>query len=153
MDMKESCFKHKGHLQDTLRRTKDYSLTYCTSPEKAYVIEPHEGELDYDLAYTNPTKFLDDFVEQDITKHKVRENKEIGAENAKKDAQAKAENKLSPKRSKVPLQTYTKVTKRKIGKIVGVVTVAISKLVRKRTGFSDLEVKAAMSSSEVKGIV
>ena len=54
-------------------------LTFCTSPKKAYIIEPHEGELNYDLAYKNPTKFLDNFVEQDITQLKVRISKEIEA--------------------------------------------------------------------------
>ena len=63
MQMKESTWKHKSHFQGTLRRTQDYSLTYCTSPDKAYIIEPHEGELNYDLAYKNPAKFLDNFVE------------------------------------------------------------------------------------------
>lgn len=37
----------------------DYSLTYCTSPGKSYVIEPQGGELNYNLAQKNPLKFYD----------------------------------------------------------------------------------------------
>ena len=55
--MKETTFKHKEHFRDTLWRTHDYSLTYCTSPDKAYVIEPHGGELDYDEACKKPNAF------------------------------------------------------------------------------------------------
>jgi hypothetical protein len=52
--MKDATWKHKGHFEKKLRRTQDYSLTYCTSPDKAYVIEPHGGELNYDEAYKKP---------------------------------------------------------------------------------------------------
>jgi len=36
----------------------EYSLTY-TGPSKSYIIEPHEGKLNYDLAKKNPLKFYD----------------------------------------------------------------------------------------------
>ena len=63
MDMKEATWKHKSHFQNTLRRTQDYSLTYCTSPDKAYVIEPHGGELNYDEAYKKPNAFYKKVME------------------------------------------------------------------------------------------
>jgi hypothetical protein len=75
MEMKESCWKHKTHFKDTLRRNQDYSLTYCTSPDKAYVIEPHGGELNYDEAYKKPNEFFKKVMSQDITEHKVRKSK------------------------------------------------------------------------------
>lgn len=75
-DMKDSTVEKKQHLQGTLRRTQDYQLTYCPSPDRAYVIEPAGGELDYDLAYKNPLKFIDSVLAQDIRKHTVRQNKE-----------------------------------------------------------------------------
>jgi hypothetical protein len=58
IDMKDATWKHKGHFQKKLRPTQDYSLTYCTSPDKAYVIEPHDGEINYDEAYKKPNQFI-----------------------------------------------------------------------------------------------
>ena len=76
MNMKDSTVQHKTHLQATLRRTGDYSLTYCPSPDRAYVIEPHAGEIDYDMAYKNPLKFIDQVLAQDVRKHTVKQDKE-----------------------------------------------------------------------------
>ena len=36
-----------------MKSKKDYQLVYCTSPDKAYVIEPHGGEINYELAKQN----------------------------------------------------------------------------------------------------
>lgn len=35
------------------------------------MIEPKDGELDYDLYYKNPVKFYDHLLTQDITEHRV----------------------------------------------------------------------------------
>jgi hypothetical protein len=104
-DMKDSTVEKKQHLQGTLRRTQDYQLTYCPSPDRAYVIEPAGGELDYDLAYKNPLKFIDSVLAQDIRKHTVRQNKE---QMAKKQEKGRAT-------VKVPLETYNKEMTRKVG--------------------------------------
>merc|ERR1719326_515001 len=100
MQMKESTWKHKSHFQNTLRRTQDYSLTYCTSPDKAYVIEPHGGELNYDEAYKKPNQFYQKVMEQDITEHKVRKSKEVIAQNRARVEEARRTNSPSPRRSK-----------------------------------------------------
>lgn len=42
-----------------IQRDQDYSLTYCSSPGKSYIIEPHGGALNYDIAEKNPLKFYD----------------------------------------------------------------------------------------------
>jgi hypothetical protein len=131
MQMKESTWKHKQHFQDTLRRTQDYSLTYCTSPDKAYVIEPQGGELNYDEAYEKPNAFYKKVMEQDIMEHKVRGSKVVMAENSRKQAEARRNKSPSPRKSKVPLQTYSKLTKRKIGRILSAVHSAITRLVKK----------------------
>ena len=57
--MKDSSWKHKGHMKNNLEKTQNYSLTYCISPDKAYVVEPHGGEINYSLAQKNPLKFYD----------------------------------------------------------------------------------------------
>eukprot|EP00350_Pseudokeronopsis_sp_OXSARD2_P000354 CAMPEP_0170562008 /NCGR_PEP_ID=MMETSP0211-20121228/58220_1 /TAXON_ID=311385 /ORGANISM="Pseudokeronopsis sp., Strain OXSARD2" /LENGTH=74 /DNA_ID=CAMNT_0010878309 /DNA_START=149 /DNA_END=373 /DNA_ORIENTATION=- len=63
-------------MKDNIDRG-DYSLTYCPSPGKSYVIEPHHGEINYKLADKNPKKFYDNVLNEDITKHAVRPNKQM----------------------------------------------------------------------------
>lgn len=77
MQMKESTWNHKGHFHNKLRKTQDYSLSYQIGPDKAYVVEPHGGEINYDLAQKNPLKFYDKVMNQDITQHKVRKSKDL----------------------------------------------------------------------------
>lgn len=55
---KNTTFEHKKVMANNIQR-QDYSLTYCPSPGKSYVIEPHGGELKYNLAEKNPEKFYD----------------------------------------------------------------------------------------------
>jgi len=45
----------------------DYKLTYVTNPDRADVIEPG-SELNYNLAYKDPVKFID----QVLTKENVQ---------------------------------------------------------------------------------
>jgi hypothetical protein len=40
------------------------------------VIEPKDGELDYDMAYKNPIKFYDQVMTQEILQHKVSKEKD-----------------------------------------------------------------------------
>lgn len=70
--MKNSTTEHKKVMQSNFQR-QEYSLTYCSSPGKSYIIEPHGGELNYNLAEKNPLKFYDQVFNQDITQHKVKE--------------------------------------------------------------------------------
>jgi len=45
-------------MKDNIQRG-DYSMTYCTEPGKSYIIEPKGGQINYDIAMKNPTKFYD----------------------------------------------------------------------------------------------
>ena len=56
---KNSTTEHKKALSKAVRPTNDYSLTYCSSPGRSYIIEPHGGELNYKLADKNLNKFFD----------------------------------------------------------------------------------------------
>jgi hypothetical protein len=47
--LKNSTQDHKKAMKDNIERG-DYSLTYCSSPGKSYIIEPHGGALNYDIA-------------------------------------------------------------------------------------------------------
>jgi hypothetical protein len=73
ISLKNSTVEHKKVLKDTVKRTQDYSLTYCSSPGRSYIIEPHGGELNYNLADKNLAKFFDHVFNQEITQHKVKE--------------------------------------------------------------------------------
>lgn len=55
---KDSTVEHKDMIRKSLRTSADYSLTYCLNPDKAYVVEPEGGELNYDEAYVNKNKFV-----------------------------------------------------------------------------------------------
>lgn len=72
ISLKNSTSDHKKVMKDNFQRG-DYSLTYCSSPGKSYIIEPHGGELNYKMAEKNPLKFYEQVFTQDITKHKVKE--------------------------------------------------------------------------------
>ena len=75
VNLKDTTVLHKGLLKNNLQRTKDYGLTYCTTPDKTYVIEPDKGELDYDKARKDPLKFVEKVISEDIVKHKLTESK------------------------------------------------------------------------------
>ena len=49
----------------------DYSITYVVDPKKTYLIQPKEGELNYDNALKNPSKFYDRVMNQDVMEHRV----------------------------------------------------------------------------------
>lgn len=151
--MKDATWKHKGHFQKKLRPTQDYSLTYCTSPDKAYVIEPHDGEINYDEAYKKPNQFIQKVMNQDVTQHKVRTSKEVIQRNAELAEEARANNDPSPRSKKVPLTIYSKLTKRKVGLIWIAVSGAIFRFVKKETGLTDAEVEEALKAYDVKVVV
>ena len=119
-DMKDSTFVHKKMLRDTLKREKDYGMTYCPTPDKAYVIEPHKGQIDYDLAERNPLKFVDQVIKEDITKHKLAKNKKLVQEQDAMSVSTKGKKKK--KKKKIPLELTSKVTKRKAGRILTLIS-------------------------------
>jgi len=57
MSQMDAACENKSVINRKLRTTDRYSLTYCPSPDRAYVVEPHKGELDYDNANKNLEKF------------------------------------------------------------------------------------------------
>ena len=100
-----------------VEKTEGYALQY-TGPEKSYIVEPHGGEINYKLADKNPLKFYDKVLNQDITKHKVRENKEKKAEADEKAQKRAEEGSPMKKQKKVPLEVSSRVTKRPHFKIM-----------------------------------
>lgn len=93
ISLKNTTSEHKKEMSK-FQTTQDYKLTYCSSPGKSYVIEPHGGELNYNLAQKNPLKFYEQVFTQEITQHKVKEggnhdNIALVRKNTKKELSSK----------------------------------------------------------------
>jgi hypothetical protein len=69
---KNSVQDHKKAMKDNIQRG-DYSMTYCTEPGKSYIVEPKGGQINYDIVRKNPIKFYDQVFNQEIVKHKIKE--------------------------------------------------------------------------------
>lgn len=54
-----------------------YSLSYTVDPKASYVIQPREGEINYDIAFKNPNKFFEKVMDQEVTEHKVEAKKKV----------------------------------------------------------------------------
>ncbi len=67
ISLKNSTVEHKKLMKDTVHLSQNYALTYCSSPGRSYIIEPHGGELNYKLAEKNLNKFFDHVFNQEIT--------------------------------------------------------------------------------------
>lgn len=117
------------------------------------MVEPHGGEINYDLAEKNKEKFYEKVMNQDITQHKVRVSKHLTNQQNDRFAKAKEEGKASPKRKKIPLALTTKVTKRKIGRVLFAVKTALFNILRQKSSLSNEELKSALESPELRGVV
>ena len=75
ISLKNSTTEHKKVLKDTVQLSQNYTLTYCSSPGRSYIIEPHGGELNYKMAEKNLNKFFEHVFNQQITQHKLKETR------------------------------------------------------------------------------
>jgi hypothetical protein len=73
ISLKNSAVEHKKIMKSNVHLSQNYTLTYCSSPGRSYIIEPHGGELNYNLAEKNLQKFFDHVFNQEITQHKAKE--------------------------------------------------------------------------------
>ena len=72
---KNTTFEHKKTMKSDINKG-DYSLVYTTA-DKSYVVEPHGGQLNYNLAQKNPLKFYDQVFNQEVTKHTIGKDKDF----------------------------------------------------------------------------
>jgi len=49
ISLKNTTADHKVVMAKNIKKG-EYSITYCSEPGKSYIIEPHGGELNYNLA-------------------------------------------------------------------------------------------------------
>jgi hypothetical protein len=119
ISLKNSAVEHRKVLKDTVRLSQEYTLTYCSSPGRSYIIEPHGGELNYNLADKNLAKFFDHVFNQEITQHKL---KETGGDR---------ESNLYHKK---PVEVVSKITKRPYLKIMEKIRLKLYEKLRERMG-------------------
>ena len=105
---KNTAVIHKSAMKEIDKG--DYHMVYVMNPDKSYVVNPHEGELNYHLVDRNPKKFYDQVFHSSITKHKFEEDPE------------------SPHRNKhqTPVKITSKTTVRPHQKIIDKVTIAMN---------------------------
>ena len=134
ISLKNSTSEHKKIMKNQIQRG-EYSLTYCSSPGKSYIIEPHGGELNYKIAEKNPLKFYDQVFNQDITKHKVKEQQQ--------------EEEKTRRRPKVAVTS--KVTKRPYLKIMQKIKIKLIETLLNRIGEEHLQdINIAVKDKEIE---
>ena len=95
-------------------------------PHKTYVIQPKEGEINYDLAAKNPLKFYDKVMGQDVMEHKVSEVK--GLKSSPRKGEGELPKTKITKKAKT-LELKSRMTKRAIALILLAVQNKLQKLV------------------------
>lgn len=120
---KNSTWEHKtvfARNRISSPRKDAYQLQYTTQPGKSYVIAPEGGELNYDLARKNPEHFYDVVVSQNITEHKARDSSPRRADGSHK------------------VEVTTRLTHRRIGKILMLVQSELVEVLRKNYSYGQL---------------
>ena len=131
---KNTTVEHKKMLKKNFQSSQDYSLQYFTDPKKSYVMEPKEGEINYDNALKNPNKFYDKVLSQDIQQTKVRKNKEQVKALEEIRAQERKSGVSPSKQRKIPLEMTSKITKRKCARVLDVVKTKMGVMLAGRLG-------------------
>ena len=69
--MKTSAHVHHKSVKEIKRKGVDnnYSIKYVASPKKAYLVNPVEGEINYEKAKKNYNKFYDEVSKQKVVKY------------------------------------------------------------------------------------
>jgi len=118
VNLKDTTVEHKAVMDKKgARYGESYKLTYCANPTKSYVVEPGK-EINYKLAETNPEKFYQKVFDQEITKHKVAEDKKKKEKNEQKAMKKSMKKGTDVAAKKAPLTMTSKVTKRPFNKIM-----------------------------------
>ena len=150
MDQKKAAFEHKTYLYKKLQSgeidERQYSLTYVASPQKTYMIQPKEGEINYDLAQKNPLKFYDKIMKQDVVEHKVQKQSS--------NVQNSQSGELPMKKSKSHLGMKTKTTKRAVAMILSAVQIKIQQLMMdKLAEYNMSDIEFAFAHPEAKQVI
>lgn len=133
IQQKNTAFDHKKTMAANIDKG-EYALTYTPGPGKSYVIEPHDGQLNYRLAEKNPLKFMEQVLAGDVTKHTVGKDKEAIKRNEEEQKQRAAEGKRPLKTKKVETVVKSKVTKRPQLKMIDKIMFKIAEKLSQKLG-------------------
>ena len=155
MDQQKASWKHKNHLYAKMKSgeidSNQYSLTYTVDPKATYVIQPKEGEINYDLARSSPVKFYDSVMNQDVVEHKVARKRA----QPRTDEPTSGELKSTKTVKRGGLEVTSRLTKRSVAQILFIVSAKLHKMISEVTGgeFDPEDVREALNHPQTKGIV
>ena len=134
MDQQKASWAHKDHLYKKMKSgdidMEQYSLTYTVDPKRTYVIQPVEGEINYNLAEKSPLKFYDKVMSQDVNEHKIaKKNKSKEERGAQEDGEM-----AQVKRKSRGLEMTSRLTKRAVARILVAVQIKLQELVSDAMG-------------------
>jgi len=173
MNQMDAACENKSVINSQLRGA-NYSLTYCPSPDRAYVVEPHKGELNYDDARKNLDKFYKKVMNQDITKHSLKKStakySKADMKELKKGASIQGESPVSKKHiarsagnianlslnkrsHNVEIETTELSRGEMFDKLLVCVTSSIYKLIKTRVQLTDEKISTALESRAVLNLV
>ena len=71
--MKTAAHVHHKSVKEVRKNniTNNYSIKYGISPVKSYLVNPKEGEIDYEKARKNYDKFFREVSQQKIVKYRM----------------------------------------------------------------------------------
>jgi hypothetical protein len=69
IEQRNAIVAHKEKMKEI--SPEKYHINYNTGTSKSYIIEPHLGEMNYELAEEDPLRFYDEMFVEPITRHKI----------------------------------------------------------------------------------
>ena len=130
-----------------LQRT--YGITYTVDPDRTFVVQPKEGELNYELAHKNPLRFYDKVMSQDVVEHKVTQK-------TKRMVVEREEGEMATvKRKTRGFQMTSRLTKRAVARILALVQDKLQRLISDVTNNEHHpdDVREALDHPQTKNIV
>ena len=128
---------------------QDYQLTYTVDPKRTFVIQPKEGEINYDLAKKNPLKFYDKVMNADVVEHKVvAKTRQAVVE--RQDGQM-----ATIKRKTGGFETTSRLTKRAVARILLAVEEKLLRMISEATEgeYNATDLREALAHPQTKGVV
>ena len=155
MDQQKASWAHKDLLYKKMKQgeinMRDYSLTYTVDPKRTFVVQPKEGEINYDIAEKNPLKFYDKVMNQDVLEHKIskKTRTEVIESPGRHGEMAQVRRKTKG------LEMHTRLTKRAVGRILTAIQHKLHSMIVDYTGgeHNPDDVREALADPLAKAVV
>ena len=125
-------------------------MTYVASPQKTYVVQPKEGEINYDLVHKNKIEqFYNKVMSQDITEHKVQKKKTTVTTGRSQPGELPSKKKIVNR-----LTMTTRVCKRAVARIITFVHTRLGRMISDvNRDFDPADIEHAMAHPETQQVV